>query len=192
MPSFWKRRADILLCPNIPTPLHGVAPRVILGGSWWKKTRVAAQQSTNFRCQACGVHKDKAKFRQWLEGHELYEVDYAHGRLTYIETVPLCHACHNFIHDGRLTHLLDKGEIHHSKFSYIMSHGNRVLEESGLSRPSKIERDSEIISKFRNGKCAVWEDWRMVLFGKEYPPIHRTIEDYQNYWGVRDDAFGED
>lgn len=189
MPNIWRRRPEILLCGNIPQPLHGVAPRVILGGTWWNKTRKAAQQATNFRCHACAVPKEVAKFRQWLEGHELYHTDYANGKLHYVETVALCHSCHNYIHDGRLSILLEKGDVHHSKFSYIMSHGNSVLSKAGLSRPSKIQRDNEIIDKIKNNECAPWEDWRLVLFGKEYPPLHATIEDYQKHWNIQDELF---
>ncbi len=95
----WVRRPEVLLCPNTPKPLHGVVPREIYGQSWWNKTREAAYRSTNYHCLACGVHKYQAKHRQWLEGHELYEINYVEGTSTYIETVPLCHFCHNSIHD---------------------------------------------------------------------------------------------
>ncbi len=133
----WHRRPEILLCPNIPKPMHGLAPRVIMGSSWWDKTRKEAYASTNRRCMACGVHKYKAKARKWLEGHELYQTDYRLGRLTYLETVPLCHFCHNYIHDGRLQMLLERGQIHHQKYAAIIQHGNRVLAEANLCKDTR-------------------------------------------------------
>lgn len=142
---------------------------MILGEKWWNETRKKAYRSTKFRCIACGVHKYKAKYHQWLEGHELYFTDYRQGRLTYLETVPLCHFCHNFIHDGRLLMLLNERKVHHWKYAAIMQHGTRVLAEAGLQKPSRTERNEQILSMVRDGTMARWEDWKLVLFGVEYP-----------------------
>lgn len=30
-----KLKPEILCQPNVPTPLHGMAPRVVFGESWW-------------------------------------------------------------------------------------------------------------------------------------------------------------
>ncbi len=170
----WKRKPEILLCPNIPKPLHGVAPRVIMGAVWWNKTRNVAYKSTGYHCVACGVWKLQAKFRQWLEGHEVYEIDYQKGRATYIETVPLCHACHNYIHDGRLHALLLKKEVAQSKFVAIIQYGDKVLAEAGLKRNSHSVREQFYTSMVLNNQAAKWQDWRMVFDGKEYPPKFKT------------------
>lgn len=175
----WKRRPSILLCPNIPKPLHGVNPRSVLGDRWWDSTRKRAYKRTNYRCQACGVHKKNAKSRKWLEGHELYDTDYEAGRLTYIETVPLCHFCHNYIHDGRMHMLLQQGYMPQAKFVAIIQHGDRVLADAGLRRPTLAERELEIILRFSEGKCARWDQWRLVAFNKEYPPKFKTLEEWE-------------
>ena len=72
--------------------------------------------------------------------------------------------CHNFIHDGRLKALLDKGEVTQDKYDSVMEHGTRVLKEAGIKKKKKPKK---------NIKIAKWEDWRLVLFGKEYPPIFK-------------------
>lgn len=59
---------SILLHGNIPKPMHGTAPRVVLGQAWWNKERQAAYASTNYCCEACGVSKWEAQYHQWLEG----------------------------------------------------------------------------------------------------------------------------
>lgn len=187
MKALWRRRPEILLCPNIPQPLHGIAPRVILGSKWWDATRKAAYRSTRYHCIACGVHKYRAKYHQWLEGHELYLTDYRKGRLTYLETVPLCHFCHNFIHDGRLMMLLRNGEIHHAKYAAILQHGRKVLDEAGLRKESRKQREEAIMEMIQNGEMAPWEEWRLVLFGKEYLPRRKSDEDRDRY---RDDGAG--
>lgn len=172
-PITWTLRPEVLLCPNVPKPMHGVAPRVILGQTWWDQTRDQAYRSTAFHCIACGVYKGDALFRKWMEGHELYDIDYLLGRMTYLEAIPLCHACHNFIHDGRLQALLDKGEIHQAKYVQIIQHGNRVLRMAGLRKPEPYA-----------GPCADWADWRLVLEGKEYPPKFPSFEAWRQAFGV--------
>lgn len=154
--------------------MHGVVPREILGRMWWEQTRYAAFQSTNFHCLACGVSKWDAKYHKWLEGHELYKVDYYRGRLTYLETVPLCHYCHNFIHDGRLRNLLEQGKLHHAKYVAIIQHGDQVLASAGLNRPSFLERELELARR----KVARWDRWRLVLFDQLYPPKFRDEQSW--------------
>lgn len=175
----WKRRPEILLSDNIPQPMHGTAPRVILGSKWWNATRKAAYASTDFHCIACGVHKTMAKGRKWLEGHELYKVDYPKGRLTYLETVPLCHFCHNFIHDGRLLSLLHKEEIHHQKFVAIIQHGDRVLASVGLKRKPREKREAEYTDGLLMNTVAAWKDWRLVIDNLEYMPKFRTAQQWK-------------
>ena len=148
--------------------MHGVAPRNVLGASWWDATRRAAYRSTAFHCAACGVWKGAAEYHRWLEGHELYEIDYPLGRMTYLETVPLCHFCHSYTHSGRLQALLERGEIHHAKYAAVMQHGDRVLTEAGLKFPAPY-----------SGAVADWADWRLVLNGIEYPPKYPTFEDWR-------------
>ena len=167
----WTRRPEVLMCPQIPKPMHGVAPREILGQRWWDQTRQAAYRSTAFHCLACGTWKGVAEYRRWLEGHEWYEIDYCRGRMTYVECIPLCHLCHSYIHVGRLQALLEKGEIHQAKYVAVLQHGDRVLREAGLRRPTPYD-----------GPCAEWGRWRLVLEGKEYPPKFETFEAWQKYF----------
>lgn len=161
-----KLRPEILLHPNIPKPLHGLAPRVIKGQAWWDAVRRESYAKGEFRCWACGVHKAEAKFHKWLEAHELYAYDYPAGRITFIEAVALCHACHNFIHSGRLAALTAKGEITQERAAIILAHGEAVLRNAGLVRPE------------RPRVVAPWGAWRMVLDGVAYGPRHASFADW--------------
>jgi len=178
IPEFEGTNPKLLLCPNIPKPMHGVNPRTVLGSKWWSKERKEAYKRTNYHCEACGVHKMRAKYRQWLEGHELYSINYRLGRMIYIRTTPLCHFCHNYIHDGRLEALLDKGKISHGKFAQIIQHGDDVLKRANLKRPNKRDRDRAIVDAILSGNIAEWKDWRMIVNGEEYPPIYVD----HNHW----------
>ena len=170
----WQVRPEILLCPNIPMPLHGVAPRVVLGMVWWNKTRQEAYKSTNYHCAACAVYKYEAKGKKWLEGHELYNIDYAAGTMTYQETVPLCNYCHQFIHDGRMRGLMMRGKLNRQKYILVIQHGDRVLQAAGLVRLTHEEREAQISEMLLDGEVAAWKDWRLVVDGKKYKPKFKT------------------
>lgn len=157
----------MLLSQQIPKPMHQVCPRNVLGSKWWDETRRAAYRSTNHHCVACGEY-----YPSRLEGHELYEIDYAAGRMVYIEAVPLCHLCHCYVHPGRLQALLNKGEIDQAKFTRVTLHGNRVLQEAGLRRQDPYE-----------GPIAEWKKWRMVVNGKEYRPVFKSYDAWKKKFG---------
>lgn len=167
LPKEWKARPETLLHGQIPKPMHGLAPRVVLGSKWWNLTREAAYESTDKHCVACGVHQYYATWHQWLEGHEFYDIDFLLGRMVYRETVPLCHFCHNYIHSGRLEYLLEEKKVSQAKFDAIIKHGNAVLDAADLGRPEPYE-----------GPMAEWEDWRLVVEGKEYPPLYKSFEEW--------------
>ena len=176
----WRRRPELLLQNNTVKPLHRVVPRAILGRAWWDAARAAAYAATDYHCAACGVHKGAAAWHHWLEGHEVYEIDYPAGRMTYVETVALCHSCHCCIHDGRLEAIFRKGEITEERYRSILAHGAAVLREAGLSRRRTTPT-----------KMAKWEDWRLILFGKEYPPVFRNYEEWLVGHGYAQEEGGE-
>src|SRR6185295_5669264 len=60
-------KPEILCHPHIPKPLHGVAPREIMGDDWWNSERQLVYASTDYHCAACGIHKSQAKKHEWLE-----------------------------------------------------------------------------------------------------------------------------
>jgi hypothetical protein len=107
-----------------------------------------------------------------LEGHELYEIDYPAGRMVYVETVPLCHLCHCYIHIGRLQALLNKGEVRQDKFTRVILHGSRVLREAKLKRLEPY-----------SGQVAEWKSWRLVLNGKEYKPVFKSYKAWRKKFG---------
>ena len=148
--------------------MHGMAPRVVFGQKWWDCTRREAYKSTLYHCKACGVSKFNAKGKTWLEGHEVYDVDYLLGRMTYIKTVPLCHYCHSYIHSGRLMASLEKGEIKASKFVAVRQHGDEVLRIAQLERPEPY-----------SGPEADWADWRLVIGGVEYKGLYTSFEHWK-------------
>lgn len=165
-----KFRPEILLCPNIPKPLHGLAPRIVLGKEWWDNERREAYKKTNNYCAACEIHASDAKYYKRLEAHESYNYDYKKGTLEYIESVALCHSCHNFIHSGRMRHMVNKGEISLDKELDILTHGERILNKNKL------------IKKEYTGKCAEWNKWRMIINGIKYKGKFNSYEEWYKYY----------
>lgn len=160
--KLWRKRPEILLGPPIPEPMHGMAPRVVLGASWWNKTRQEAYKSTAYHCVACGVFKTDAKGRRWLEAHEVYETDYLLGRMVYVEAVPLCHYCHNYCHPGRMRALLEKGEMTHAKYAAVVQYGEAVLRAAKLKLPDRNALNC------KETNYTEPDDWRLVIDGVEY------------------------
>lgn len=163
-------RPEILLHPNVPKPLHLTNPRNLMGQKWWDEQRKIAYASTNNHCAACGVPSYQAKYHKWLEAHELYEFDYPNGKMTFVEIVPLCHSCHNFIHSGRLKILAVTGQITQAKYRDILKHGNDIISANHLKRPSPPK------------KVAVWGKWRLVFDGKEYKGKFENLQDWAKYF----------
>lgn len=170
-----KLRPELLLHLNIPKPLHGLNPRTILGQEWWDRTRQESYKRTNYHCSACGIHKSKAKYHQWLEAHENCKIDYEKGRVEVIEINALCHSCHSFIHDGLLRIKYEKGEIPYEKYEDVLNHGESVLRNAGLVKPN--------YPTYEDFPPVKWQDWRLILDGKEYPPLW---EDYL-HWSIHYD-----
>ena len=154
---------ELLLHPNIPKPLHGINPRTIYGQKWWDFNRQEAYAKANYHCEACGIPKVEAWKHRWLEAHEFYEYDYKHGRVTFVKLVALCHACHNFIHSGRLNVLVQSRKISEEDYSHIIHHGGDIVDAAGLTEKYKHRHDAP------EGLVA-WDQWRMIVDGKEYGP----------------------
>jgi len=212
-------RPDILLHPNIVKPLHGVNPREIFGQEWWDVQRREAYAKNSYCCWACGVHKYNALFHPWLEAHETYKIDYAKGIAEMIEIVALCHACHNFIHSGRVLMMVLQGNpempekkawiIYHRGFSVLKAAGLKPnpfalfacdeLAENGGSPPnwatSQQFLDALIDNPIPDGPMADWEKWRLVIDGKPYPPKYSTqvawLDHFQPEWRERRDDIGD-
>lgn len=172
----------ILFHPQIPKPLHGLNPRSILGDEWWNEQRQKAYAENNYHCWACGIHKSEAKYHQWLEAHECYRIDYQRGISEMIEIVALCHSCHNYIHAGRMKMMVDKGEMDISKFRDILAHGNRV-KLTPCEMPANLAFTLASLQEVeRNNHIAKWNDWRLIINGIEYEPLHKSFEEWREFY----------
>lgn len=98
--------APILTMPNIPYPLHNLAPRTILGPKTWNAMRRYCYTQANDTCEVCGYAPEDKHQRQ---AHELYDINYASQSAKFVRTICLCSKCHLMcIHTGRALTLYKK------------------------------------------------------------------------------------
>jgi hypothetical protein len=65
----------------------------------WERLRRMINGRAGQRCEACGRGEDRAA-RRWLEAHERWEYDEAHGAQRLRRLVCLCTDCHTVTHFG--------------------------------------------------------------------------------------------
>ncbi len=199
-------RPELLAHPNLPGPLHGLNPRTILGPTWWNVQRIAAYERYGNRCWACGTPREEAEYTHFLEGHESYAIDYAKGTARLSEVVALCHACHAFIHSGRLWSLYAKGEVSREDALHILERGISILRQAGFQPfyaaymfKSMMHGNSEIeaadFSKEQGGwyppkSSVLWGDWRLVIDGKRYKPVFEDERAWQEYYANEQYQYG--
>jgi hypothetical protein len=182
-------KPEILCHPNIPIPLHGVAPREIMGKEWWDNERKKVYASTNYHCIACGVHKSQAKKHKWLEAHEFWKINYMTGVCEITSIEPLCHYCHNFIHSGRLSMIVGK-EKSEKEVKEILEHGFKILSENNLlCFPNTLSLGMSMDCETYDVKTYTlktnnidWTEWKLIWNGKEYRSKFKYYDDWsKNY-----------
>jgi len=192
---------ELLLHPNIPKPLHGVNPRSILGKQWWDMMRRKVYALYDYHCRACGVHKTNAKYHQWLEAHEVYDINYSTGKVKLKNIVALCHSCHNYIHNERMLNLLKQSQFSEEKYLDILAHGESIISQyltevaiNYQGKPWKIPFEESlpftntfpeiIIPNFPeyNPHFASWDQWHLEINGNQYYSRFNDYEEWQSYY----------
>jgi hypothetical protein len=185
-------KPEILSQPNIPKPLHGIAPRTIMGQEWWDRERQKVYASTDYCCIACGVSKSEAKGYRWLEAHEYWDIDYLKGVCKVVSIEPLCHYCHNFIHSGRLNMIIGS-EKSEEEVIAILEHGFKVLANNKLKCfYFTLELAKQLGAKTYGVKAykskqnpkIKWNDWKLIFKGKEYKSKFKDIDEWAEYYQV--------
>jgi hypothetical protein len=173
-------KPELLLHPNIPKPLHGIAPRTIVSKSLWDEIRRGVYKEANYCCEACGVQAEwdveKNKFAGSLKlhAHEDYEINYEFNVVFLNKIVCVCPTCHDYIHSGRANSLYDKGVFDEEDMWIITTHGDRVLMDSGLD-PLDKTRDT-------NDYKDEWLDWYLEFNGKEYRSKFKSYEEWKEHY----------
>lgn len=170
------QRKEILNCPRVPKPLHGVAPRLIWGQKQWDLVRRERYAEFGLCCWACGVNKNSEGilWKNQLHAHEVYDIDYENCVMRLKEVVALCECCHAFIHDGRSNSLFDKGEYDEETMFLIINRGLQVLGRPKGRHP--LDNDDYYIK--------TWDKWYLELDGKKYYSKFKNIEEWNKFYNA--------
>lgn len=176
-------RPEILLQPQLVKPLHSMAPRTIMGSTWWNRVRQEAYAKNNYHCFACGVHKSEALFKNWLEAHESYSIDFEKKQYKLEELIALCHACHNYIHAGRLEAIFKKGEISEYKYRTIHEHGDTLLFLNDMDKKEAWWTEPSIKAQLFPELDGTWNQWHLLLNDIKYYSRFDNYEAWAAYYG---------
>jgi hypothetical protein len=188
----------ILTQPNIPKPMHGMAPREIMGKDWWEFQKSEAKLKNNGCCDACGIPKNKAIYHQWLEAHEAYITDYKALTMRFEGILMLCYSCHCFIHSGRLWALYNEGLVEEAIIRDIISRGLNILRRNNLKPFIGTFCIAETLgistldlipwSPIENEGGENWDRWRLIFEGKEYPGKFKNFEEWKKFFSTKKDV----
>lgn len=176
-------RPELLNHPNIPKPMHGIAPRTLMKGKEWDEIRREAYARNHYHCHACGKYVAFSKlFNRFdndegttLDAHEFYSIDYDNKSMELVEIVALCKHCHNYIHSGRMQAMYDKGELDEQDCWEITSHGDSILIDGGLAPYTEVD-DRDYSEE--------WDEWKLIFRGKEYKSKFKDYKEWEEHYGV--------
>ena len=168
----------LLTHPNIPKPLHNLAPRTLMGTKEWNRLRRKAYAKNNYHCFACGIYAeydlDKQRFKELkLHAHESYDIDYDKCEMQLEYIVALCPTCHDYIHSGRMNALYDKGVLDEQDCWGIRTHGDAVLSSVEESVVDKVDSTCYI---------STWKKWCLILDGKKYFSKFKNFKEWEEYY----------
>lgn len=194
--------APLLTMPNIPHPLHGMAPRTILGNTTWTHMRKRCYFQADYKCQACGADLGTGK----CHAHEVYDINYPAGESKFKRTVCLCPRCHvRGIHSGRMLTMFKKGDPLMSKEKLLDGVENlfRIIYEWNQAHPKEeplraygtfidyikwppISKEMLALVKKYDMKfyiedydlSARWDKWHLIIGDKSYHTKYKDADDW--------------
>lgn len=196
----------ILTMPNIPKPLHGQAPRTLLGSAVWNMMRKTCYTQADDTCEICGYKPEDLRARH---GHELYSIDYATQTSEFKRVACLCKLCHIYcIHTGRALTMYKHGDPLYTKEKLLegAEHAFSLVHKWNEEHPDKeplrlfstwLEYTKqkelkkpmdELIEKYDikfytaptkyEGK-KYWNKWKLVIGNKTYGTPYATYEEWE-------------
>ena len=206
--------ARILTMPNIPRPLHTVAPRNYMGQAEWDKKRRRCYYDANYTDEIMGTDLDKGK----CQAHELYDFFYTTKTSVFKRVVCLSELTHQRgIHTGRMLSLYKKGSPLYSKKRVLEGIENtfRLIFEynrlNSLTSDRKIkpyyvwldylnepELKKEVLALIKRYNIEFWieysvneeeswGDWKLLYNNKEYRSPFNSEADWREYFGKKNE-----
>lgn len=202
--------APLLTMPNIPKPLHAVAPRAIMGEQAWTKVRKRAYYDAGYRSE---ISRVLSAGPGGLHAHEVYDINYVTGICKFKRVCAITPQEHvYFIHSGRMLTLWKNGNPLYSTervlagiengfkliYEWNKAHPRRkklkvyqtILEY--LKYPELADKLEELIDKYEiefwgedvKHMCD-WEDWKLMIGDKEYPTPYANYQAWEEAMKVK-------
>lgn len=193
----------LIAMPNIPKPLHGVAPRTVLDRRTWDHMRKFAYTKANDTCEICGYKPDNLRQRH---GHEVYEIDYKKGIAKFVRVFCVCSLDHlGCIHTGRAITLYKQGNPLYPRefllagvekafktiYEYNQDHPEADLRAYAtfldyLKVPDLEASVRILIHKYDMKfymedpkKRAKWDEWKLIIGNEEYPTPYKSEKEWK-------------
>lgn len=206
-PELGDDQTPILSMPNVPAPMFGCAPRTVLGAKTWERMRKQCYADAEYKCEVCGYDVSAPYEKQ---AHELYELDYENRKMIFKRVVCLCrrHHINPGVHTGRALTMFKNHNVLMPKekllegtedifkhvYEYNKEHPDEPLRLFAtyldfLKVPAMAEEAQALIEKYdikfyKPSKDPEskkhWDEWRLVIGDKEYPPQYKSLEDFEN------------
>lgn len=207
--------APIIAMPNVPAPLHGVAPRTVLGDSTWTHMRKRCYYDAGYKSQISGEWLDGSSSDARCHAHELYSYDYTKGTAFFERAVCISPLEHNFIHSGRMLTMYKKGNpLMPKKYLLkIVENGFRIINEWNKANPDKRQLRAyatladyaktpgiakevrELIDKYDIkfykedvDYTARWSNWKLKIGDKEYPTPYKDRKEWADAMEANDNT----
>lgn len=201
--------APLLTMPNVPHPLHGLAPRTIIGTTEWNKMRKACYEEHEDTCEICGqkLSGSRKSDLPLHNAHEVYDYDYETYTATFVRPVCICPRCHNFIHSGRAITCYQNHTPLWTKEAMLdlAEHGFKLISEwnkqhpddeplkvfeaveSWLEEPSLEGELKALVKQYgidfyyvpRTDRKSDWKRWKLVYDGVEYYSPYKNQREWQ-------------
>lgn len=194
----------LITMPNIPKPLHGVAPRVVLGDVWWNRTRKVCYLWAKDTCEICGEKPENLRHRH---GHELYRVNWRLGETEFVRAICVCARCHLLgVHTGRAITLYGRGNPLFSAEALLdgAEHAFKLIHDYNadhkgkqpirayctfieyLRHPELEKPMRELIEKYdikfyaeNTKRMAKWGEWRLKIGERYYPTPYANEKEWR-------------
>lgn len=197
--------APIIAMPNVPAPLHGCAPRTILGSSTWTHMRKKCYFDADYKSQITGKPLDGQDSDAKCQAHELYSYDYTAGTAYFERAVCISPMEHNFIHSGRMLTMYKKGNplMPKNYLLKVVENGFKIIYEWNKAHPKRrplrvyatladyattpgIEEEiCELIDKYEikfykedSQYMADWSKWKLRIGKNDYPTPYKNREEW--------------
>lgn len=205
--------APIITMPNVPAPLHGLAPRTILGNATWTHMRKKCYFDADYKSQISGIDLDGSNSDLKCNAHELYSYDYTKGTAYFERAVCISPVEHNFIHSGRMLTMYKKGNPLMPK-AYLLKaveNGFKIIHDWNKSHPNGkqlrayatladyattpgiADEICELIDKYDikfykedPQYTAKWGEWSLIVGNKEHPTPYKDREEWANAMEAND------